>query len=51
MDQGLAHASNMENLYEDIQLICNVTSDGFVPEQSQKSVQADKLVSIRRFEM
>ena len=51
MDQGLVHASNMKKICKDIQLICNGTSDWFVPESSQKYVQADVLFAIRSFKM
>ena len=49
MSQGLAHASNMENLRKEVQRICSGTSDRFVPEPYQNSVQADILIAIRRF--
>ena len=49
MVQGLAHASNMENLRKDIQHVCSGTSDRFVPETSRKSVQANILILIRCF--
>ena len=49
MAQGLAHASNIENLREEVQHVCSGTSDRFVPEPSQKAVQADILNAIRRF--
>ena len=49
MAQGLVHASNMENLREGVQHVCSGTSDLFVAEPSQKSVQADILIIIRRF--
>ena len=47
--QGLAHASNMENLREEVQRICSGTSDRFVEEPYRKSVQADILIEMRRF--
>ena len=49
MAQVLAHASNMENLCQEVQRVCSGTSDRFVPELSQKYVQADILISIRIF--
>ena len=49
MAQGIAHASNMENLCQEVQRLCSGTSDRFVPEPSQKAVQADILNAIRRF--
>ena len=49
MDQGLAHASNMEYIHKEIQRVCSETSDRFVPEISRKSVQADILIIMRRF--
>ena len=49
MAQGPARASNMENLRKEVQRICSGTSDWFVPEPSQKSVQADILIAMRRF--
>ena len=47
--QGLAHASNMENIRQEVQHVCSGTSDWFVPEPSWKAVQADILIAIRRF--
>ena len=35
MAQGPAHASNMENLREEVQRVCSGTSDRFVPEPSR----------------
>ena len=49
MAQGPAHASNMENLRNEVQRVCSGTSDRFVPETSRKSVQADILIAMRRF--
>ena len=49
MTQGLAHTSNTENMCEEVQRVCSGTSDWFVPEPSQKAVQADILIAIRRF--
>ena len=49
MTQGLAQASNMENLREEVQRVCSGTLDRFFPEPSEKSVQYDILVTIRRF--
>ena len=49
MAQGLAHASNMEKLRQEVQRVCSGTSDRFVPEPSRKAVQADILIVIRRF--
>ena len=49
MAQGLTYASNMENISKDIQHVCSGTSDWFVPEPSQKYVQADIRIAIRRF--
>ena len=49
MAQGLAHASNMENLREEIQRVCSGTSYRFIPEPSRKAVQADILIAIRIF--
>ena len=49
MAQGLARASNMENLRKEVQRVCSGTSDWFVPEKSRKCVQDDILISIRRF--
>ena len=49
MDQGLDHASNMENHGKEIQRICSGTSDRFIPEPSQKYVQDDILVAMSRF--
>ena len=49
MAQGLAHTSNMENLCKEVQRVCSGTSDRFVPEPSQKYVQADIPIAIRRF--
>ena len=49
MAQGLAHASNMENIRKEVQRVCSGTSDQFVLEPSQKAVQADILIAIRRF--
>ena len=49
MSQGLAHASNMENLCQEVQRVCSGTSDCFVPEPSQKAVKFDILIAIRRF--
>ena len=49
MAQGLAHASNMENLCKEVQRVFSGNSDHFVPEPPQKSVQADILIAIRRF--
>ena len=39
----------MENLGKEFQRVCSGTSDQFVPEPSQKSVQADILIAMRRF--
>ena len=49
MAQSLAHPSNMENLHNKVQRICSGTSYLFFPETSQKYVQADILIVIRRF--
>ena len=49
MAQGLAHASNVKNLRQEVQRICSGTSDRFVPEPSRKAVQADILIVIRIF--
>ena len=49
MAQGLAHASNMENLRQMVQKLCSGTSDRFVPEPYQKYVQSDILIAIRGF--
>ena len=49
MAQGISHASNMENIHKEVQRVCSGTSDNFVLEPSQKSVQADLLIAIRRF--
>ena len=49
MAQGLAHASNMENMCKEVQRVFSGNSDWFVPEPPQKSVQADILIVIRRF--
>ena len=49
MDQGLVHASNIKNLRQEVQRVCSGTSDRLVPEPSQKSVQSDILLAIRRF--
>ena len=39
----------MENIRKEVQRVCSGTSDQFVPEPSQKSVQADILIAIIRF--
>ena len=49
MSQELAHASNMENLREEVQRVCSGTLDQFSPEPSRKSVHADILFAMRRF--
>ena len=49
MAHGLAHASNMENLRQEVERVCSGTSDRFVPEPSQKAVQSDILIAVRRF--
>ena len=49
MAPGLAHSSNMENILKELQHVCSGTSDWFVPEPYQKSVQSDILSAIRRF--
>ena len=49
MAQGLAHASKMIFICKEFQRVCCGTSDWFVPEPSQKSVQADIPVVMRRF--
>ena len=49
MAQGFAHASDVENLCEEVQHVWSGTSDHFVPEPSQNSVQADTLIAMRRF--
>ena len=49
MAQSPAHASNMENLREEVQRVCSGTTERFVPEPSQKSVQTDILIAMRRF--
>ena len=49
MAQGLAHASNMENLCKEVQRVCSGTSNWFVPEPSQKSAQSYILIAMRRF--
>ena len=48
MSQGLAQASNIENLRERVQRVCSGTSDRFVLEPSQKAVQADMIIATRR---
>ena len=47
--QGLANASNIENLCQEVHHICSGTSDRFVPKPSRKAVQADILIVIRIF--
>ena len=49
MAHGLAHVSNMENIYDEVQRVCSGTSYRFVLEPSQKYVQAKLLISIIRF--
>ena len=49
MTQGLAHASNMENLRQEVQRVRSGSSYRFVTEPSWKSVQAYILIAIRRF--
>ena len=49
MAQGLARASNMKNLRQEVQRVCSGTSDRFVPEPSRKVVQSDILIAIRSF--
>ena len=49
MDQGLALASNMENIHEGFQRFCSGTPDWFVPEPPQKYVQSDLLIGTIRF--
>ena len=49
MAQGIAHASNLKNHHKDVQRVCSGTLDYFVPEPSQKYVQADLLIALRRF--
>ena len=49
MAQGLAHASNKENLLQEVQRVCSGTLDRFIPEPPQKAVQDDILMAIRRF--
>ena len=49
MAQGLAHASNKENLRQEVERVCSGTSDHFVPETSRKAVQDNILIAIRRF--
>ena len=49
LSAGLAHASNIENLHEEVQHVCSVTSDQFVPEPSLKYVQVDILIAMRIF--
>ena len=49
MAQGLAHASNMENIRKEVQHVFSGISDRFVSEPSQKSVQSNILIAIRRF--
>ena len=49
MAQGLAHASNMENLGKEVQCVCSGTSDWFIPEPPQKYVQAYILIAMRIF--
>ena len=49
MAQGLVHASNMENIREEVQRVCSGTSDRFVPKPSWKYVQSDVLIVMRRF--
>ena len=50
MDQGLAHASNMENICKEVQRVFSGTSDRFIPELSQKYAQADLQIDLRIFE-
>ena len=47
--QGPAHASNMENLRKEVQRVCSGTLDQLVTELYRKSVQADVLITMRRF--
>ena len=49
MDQGIAHASNMENIHKEVQDICSGISDRFIPEPSQKYSQNDLIGAPRRF--
>ena len=49
MAQGLAHASNMENIRKEFQRVCSGISDRFSPQPPQKAVQADILIAIRIF--
>ena len=49
MAQYLARAPNMEIFREDVQRVCSGTSDRFLPEPSQKSIQADLLITIITF--
>ena len=49
MAQGLAHASNMENISKAIQHVFSENLDRFVPEPSQKYFQAKIIIAIRRF--
>ena len=49
MAHGLAHASNMENLRKEVYRVLIVTLYWFVLEPSQKAVQSDILIAIRRF--
>ena len=49
MAQGLARSSNMENIREEVQHVCIETSDRLNPETSRKSVQANILLSMIRF--
>ena len=49
MAQGLAHASNMENIRKEVQHVFSGISDRFVSEPYQKSVQSNILIAIRRF--
>ena len=49
MTQVLDHASNMVNIYKEVQNIYSGTLDHFVPEQYQKCVKAGLLVALRIF--
>ena len=49
MAQGPAHASNIENLREQVQRVCSGTSNRVVLEPSQKFVQADIFIAMRIF--
>ena len=39
----------MQNLRDEVERVCSGTSDRFIPETSQKSVQSDIIIAMRRF--